>query len=65
MALIECEDCNKQMSETAMACPHCGSSIQYQKKYEEVSNHYLKSFLWGGVVGIAILIFMIMSGAWD
>lgn len=28
MALIECPECNNQVSETAKTCPHCGYDIE-------------------------------------
>lgn len=27
MALIKCEECGKEISSTAKACPHCGKHI--------------------------------------
>lgn len=28
MALIDCPECKKQVSDTALACPHCGYSLK-------------------------------------
>lgn len=30
MALINCPECNNTVSDSAVACPHCGFSIRVQ-----------------------------------
>ena len=30
MALIKCEGCNGDVSDTAQTCPHCGDNMQHQ-----------------------------------
>ncbi|PPR32307.1 MAG: hypothetical protein CFH35_01117 [Alphaproteobacteria bacterium MarineAlpha9_Bin5] len=30
MALIKCEGCNGDVSDTAQTCPHCGHNMQHQ-----------------------------------
>lgn len=45
MALIQCPDCGKQISESAPACPHCGrpcaaiasEELRYNRPYERDS----------------------------
>ena len=31
MALINCTECKKEISNTAISCPHCGASIKTEK----------------------------------
>lgn len=48
MALINCPECNKEISDQAKTCPHCGVSVQKaiankiaeeeRKKREEIAN---------------------------
>ncbi len=28
MALVNCHECNKQVSDTARTCPHCGAPVR-------------------------------------
>ena len=35
MALIACSECNRQVSDKASACPHCGAPVQKAKKWTE------------------------------
>ena len=35
MALINCTNCEKPVSDRAMFCPHCGASICAEPKYQE------------------------------
>ena len=39
MALINCEECGKEISDKASACPHCGVPIQNEVKPEEISKN--------------------------
>jgi len=34
--MIECLDCKKQISETALNCPQCGSITKYKKKEDSI-----------------------------
>lgn len=36
MALITCGDCNKQVSERARACPHCGAPMKEEEAVQVV-----------------------------
>ena len=40
MALINCPECGKQVSDTASLCPHCGCNVQkgIKKQAKELSN---------------------------
>lgn len=49
MALIECPECNKQVSETAKTCPHCG----YKLNADKIKRRN-KTILW--VILICILV---------
>ena len=40
MALIECPECNKEVSDRAISCPHCGFPIADIQKTE--SQHTVK-----------------------
>ncbi len=33
MALIQCPECGKEISNKAQACPHCGKPMQEEKEY--------------------------------
>lgn len=33
MALINCPECNKEISDKAQSCPHCGCPINLNSKY--------------------------------
>lgn len=41
MALIECPECHKQISEKAEACPNCGCPINKQHEESNQSQEYL------------------------
>jgi hypothetical protein len=45
MAMITCEECNKEISSTAKACPHCGAKVPHAK-------------VWPWVVGVPIALFV-------
>ena len=34
MALITCKECGRQVSDSAVSCPHCGFSIKGETQYE-------------------------------
>jgi DNA-directed RNA polymerase subunit RPC12/RpoP len=70
MALISCPECNKQVSEKAPQCPHCGSPIatKGKKNDKEEPMSGVANWFAGGVaklVGyfcIAIIIAGVVSG---
>ena len=35
MALIKCRECGKEISDSALACPHCGCKTHYAEKSEK------------------------------
>lgn len=40
MALINCPECNKEISDKAKSCPHCGCPINTNSKYKIVITGY-------------------------
>ncbi len=63
MALIECPECKKKVSDTAEACPNCGYPINPQPKNNNFTElgkvHQSKVF--GAVVLILGIAFIILS----
>lgn len=76
MALINCPECNKEISDTTKSCPHCGYSLKEEITKTElgsIEKNALSGFLWIVIgivatiigvftVGIIIGIFMIIGG---
>jgi hypothetical protein len=63
MALIQCNECGKQVSDNASQCPNCGNQIQLQIQKQIVQQYESKK---GGggclkVIGWLILIGIIIS----
>ena len=54
MALIGCKECNKEISDTAVACPHCGAPVRIAST-KKSSNRSLKKWIIFGVIAVAIL----------
>jgi RNA polymerase subunit RPABC4/transcription elongation factor Spt4 len=50
MALINCKECGKEISDGAIACPHCGAKIN--------TSEGLKLL---GLLAIMFIIYMILS----
>lgn len=38
MALINCPECGKEISDQAVSCPNCGTPINNQKKSKNIVN---------------------------
>ncbi len=59
MALINCPECNKEVSESVTKCPHCGYKFQKKKKEKRIifkTPKQKKIFIIGAcVVGLALL----------
>lgn len=53
MALINCRECNKQVSQGANVCPNCGV-----KRPDKGSN---TAYIIGGVCGVAIVLFITLK----
>lgn len=41
MALVECPECKKQISDKAVSCPNCGFPLKQQQTDNAVNNEYL------------------------
>jgi uncharacterized OB-fold protein len=53
MALVKCDECGKEKSSAAKACPNCGKS----------SSHISSEIVWFAVIGIVVFFgFMAMMG---
>ena len=55
MALAKCLECGKEVSRSAVACPHCGKpeptkSEFAKKKQEEKKNDEIFGALWGAII---------------
>lgn len=56
MALIECNECGRQVSDTCETCPNCGANIQQQiydslsdeekEAYDADANHLFGAYRW-------------------
>lgn len=66
MALVKCSECQKEISDKAESCPHCGNPINAisQKvevvEVERTSKKWKKKSLWG--VGFIIIGAMMLGG---
>lgn len=56
MALIECPECNKQVSETAKTCPHCGYKLN-----AKIVKHRNKVVTWSIVSALIITLVIGLS----
>ena len=67
MALINCKECNKEVSSVAAACPHCGaptfeaagdqSARIIEQSSKKLKIHYLYAF---GVLVVGVLLALIL-----
>lgn len=58
LALIECKDCHKQVSTSAISCPHCGCPLKEQvekPKCPTCGSVNIEKISLGGKVGSAAL----------
>jgi len=66
MALISCPECNRDVSDSAVSCPHCGFSLSTARKVvtQTRSSKVKKSnnFAVVGVLVVAIGLFMVYEG---
>ena len=65
MALIKCNECEKQVSDKAEFCPHCGIAINAVDK-DINKNKMSGTALAGGIVGICtlfvyVIVFRVLS----
>jgi ribosomal protein L37E len=64
MALIECRECGKKISDTAPSCPHCGYVMKYDREskvYKEIQEkkHIQSSKISTSIIIIGICIILI------
>lgn len=66
MALVKCSECQKEISDKAESCPHCGNPINTNSQKVEVvevertSKKWKKKSLWG--VAFIIIGAMMLGG---
>lgn len=77
MALIECPDCYKQISDSAISCPHCGfiltreiiatqkeAKAQREQEFAETAKHEEReAVFWISVVTALIVIGFVLRGS--
>lgn len=65
MALIECPECKKQISDTAASCPQCGYSIAVKEQPAQPAPQvtYVKTDQPQWKPGIAALLSLLLPGA--
>lgn len=61
MALIKCENCNKEISDTSKKCVHCGTKIRKKNK-ERLENKSVKVKSKKKVIIIVIILVVLISG---
>lgn len=64
MALIVCDECNKEFSDTLKACPHCGKKLAKEKNFTLENTKPIskkKGFLIVGII-VVLLLGMILIG---
>lgn len=59
MALIKCNECGKEMSDTVKKCPHCGYTNKYLKQ-DKVNNG--KNFIKQHIKVISIIVIVLVVG---
>lgn len=62
MSLVLCEECQKEISDRALTCPHCGFSYKYEEEEERRITIEQTSKRWKQNYIMAFM-FLIMGGA--
>lgn len=57
MAIIKCEECGKDMSDTLRRCPHCGAK---QKKQGKKMKSKSKKKLIGAIASLFIILLLVV-----
>lgn len=61
MALIKCEECKKEISDSAKQCPHCGYKKRKNIKLNKVIDKFKNNKkAWLVIVGLSLLMFIII-----
>ena len=61
MALIQCGECNKQISDQANACPHCGAPLHQKVTPTIVHNPNQDQFLTRNRGCFEVLIWLLLA----
>lgn len=61
MALIKCEECGKEISDRAVACPNCGCPVEHKKQIVKKTSHT------NAMVNVICLLWFVYSSLtlWD
>lgn len=62
MALIKCPECDKEVSDKAISCPHCGYELPNANKFEKTEIHSVPAKMGSGTIGIFAGIILIPIG---
>ena len=58
MSLIKCSECEKEISESARSCPHCGHEAQREGCRARVYPCYYMKYVFG-FVAVALIFFLL------
>lgn len=56
MALIKCKECGREISSSAINCPHCGAPIN-----SEPTGTSKIAIILGAIIGLPILIYILIN----
>ena len=60
--IINCPDCNLEISTTAKNCVHCGSKMNYAKVYKQASENWrIKYWMLFGFIMVVTITAMVLS----
>lgn len=62
MALINCKECNKEISSKARSCPHCGAPIEIQLDANTEIPDKKAGLIILGVILLVIGLFLLFDG---
>lgn len=62
MALIQCPECGKEISDVAKACPNCGHPMQSAKIRDgkRKKGEYKKLAIVGGIIAVAVVVLLLL-----
>lgn len=58
MAIIICNECGKEISDSAKTCPHCGCETDFGKKEKKVKENSIIVLLAFGAICIGLILFL-------
>lgn len=56
MSLIKCKECGKDVSNTALSCPHCGCLIKEEKKLKKEKKNHKKIIIFSIIIAVIVLL---------